>query len=97
MCMFILVNICVMGKYFAIAIPFLAATLWTVQLYYLRTSRQGRLLDIEAKAPLYSQFLEIVSGVSIIRTMNWHTHFQSQCEDLLNRSQKPLYMLYCIQ
>ncbi|KAH8689094.1 putative multidrug resistance-associated protein [Talaromyces proteolyticus] len=97
MCIVILVFICVMGKYFAITIPFLVAILWAVQLYYLRTSRQVRLLDIEAKAPLYSQFMETVAGVSVIRTMNWHAQFQSQCEDLLNRSQKPLYMLYCIQ
>ena len=51
MCIVILVIICVMGKYFAVAIPVIAIILWGVQLYYLRTSRQVRLLDIEAKAP----------------------------------------------
>lgn len=97
MCIVILIIICVMGKYLAISVPFLAAVLWAVQLYYLRTSRQVRLLDIDAKAPLYSQFMETVSGISIIRTMKWQTQFQNWCEELLNHSQKPFYMLYCIQ
>jgi ABC-type bacteriocin/lantibiotic exporter with double-glycine peptidase domain len=97
MCIAILIIICVMGKYLAISVPFLAVILWAVQLYYLRTSRQVRLLDIDAKAPLYSQFMETVAGISVIRTMNWQNQFQSWCEELLNHSQKPLYMLYCIQ
>ncbi|KAI7970770.1 hypothetical protein EIK77_007950, partial [Talaromyces pinophilus] len=97
MCIVILVIICVMGKYFAVAIPVIAIILWGVQLYYLRTSRQVRLLDIEAKAPLYSQFMETESGVSVVRLMRWQTRFRSQCEEFLDYSQKPLYMLYCIQ
>lgn len=64
---------------------------------YLRTSRQIRLLDIEAKAPLYTHFLETVSGISSIRAFKWEQHFKSQCRDFLNQSQKPVYMLFCIQ
>lgn len=97
MCIVILVIICVVGKYFAVAIPVIAIILWGVQLYYLRTSRQVRLLDIEAKAPLYSQFMETESGVSVIRLMKWQARFRGQCEEILDYSQKPLYMLYCIQ
>lgn len=38
--------------FFAISYPFLAALLYIVQKFYLRTSRQLRLLDLEAKSPL---------------------------------------------
>lgn len=32
--------------------------IFVIQSYYLRTSRQARLLDIEAKGPLYIHFIE---------------------------------------
>lgn len=38
--------------YFAISYPFLCALLYVVQRFYLRTSRQIRLLDLEAKSPM---------------------------------------------
>jgi hypothetical protein len=38
--------------YLAISYPPLAALLYVVQRFYLRTSRQLRLLDLEAKSPL---------------------------------------------
>lgn len=40
------------SPYLAIAYPFLVALLWVIQKFYLRTSRQLRLLDLEAKSPL---------------------------------------------
>lgn len=40
------------SPYMAISYPFLVAILWAVQRFYLRTSRQMRLLDLEAKSPL---------------------------------------------
>jgi ABC-type multidrug transport system fused ATPase/permease subunit len=42
----------VSSVYLAIAYPFLAAILYVVGRFYLRTSRQLRLLDLEAKSPL---------------------------------------------
>lgn len=38
--------------FFAISYPFLGILLYIVQKFYLRTSRQLRLLDLEAKSPL---------------------------------------------
>lgn len=38
--------------FFSISYPFLATLLYIVQRFYLRTSRQLRLLDLEAKSPL---------------------------------------------
>ena len=40
------------SPYLAIAYPFLFAILYGIQKFYLRTSRQLRLLDLEAKSPL---------------------------------------------
>src|SRR4051794_8457165 len=42
-----LVILCIMGKYLTITVPALGIILFFVQRYYLRTSRQVRLLDIE--------------------------------------------------
>ena len=71
--------------------------LYFVQSYYLRTSRQVCLLDIEAKAPLYTHFLETAEGISTIQAFHWEPKFQLRCQELLNQSQKPVYMLFCIQ
>lgn len=38
--------------YLAIGYPILLAVMWVIQRFYLRTSRQLRLLDLEAKSPL---------------------------------------------
>jgi hypothetical protein len=40
------------SPYLGISYPFLIALMWIVQRFYLRTSRQLRLLDLELKSPL---------------------------------------------
>jgi ATP-binding cassette subfamily C (CFTR/MRP) protein 1 len=97
MCLTKLVIVCVIGKYLAGSIPFLAVVVFVVQSFYLRTSRQMRLLDIEAKAPLYTHFLETIQGVSTIRAFNWGRQFCEQNHKLLDDSQKPVYVLFCMQ
>ena len=89
--------IAVFAKYLGIAIPFVAVFIYVIQKFYLRTSRQLRHLDIEAKAPLYSHFLEVVSGAATIRAFRWHDAFDERLTALLNFSQRPVYMLYSIQ
>ena len=68
-----------------------------LQKYYLRTSRQLRLLDLEAKSPLYSNFIESLSGLATIRAFGWTEHFKELNLKLLDVSQKPYYLLFCIQ
>lgn len=97
MSIFSLVILCIVGKYLAITVPFLGLCIFFLQLYYLRTSRQVRLLDIEAKSPLYTHFIETISGIATLRAYGWESAFQDECERKLNRSQKPFYMLMCIQ
>ena len=91
------VILCVVARYLAAAVPFLIATVFILQRCYLRTSRQVRLLDIEAKAPLYTQFLETMSGASVIRAMGIGHNLEQRTFHLINESQKPVYMLYNIQ
>lgn len=51
-CLVQIVIVSIAAKYMAITIPFCLFLIYFVQSYYLKTSRQLRLLDIEAKAPL---------------------------------------------
>jgi ATP-binding cassette subfamily C (CFTR/MRP) protein 1 len=83
--------------YLAIAIPACVIVLALIQTYYLRTSRQLRLLDIEAKAPLFSQLLETLNGVLCIRGVGWTHKYMQSNQELLDASQKPYYLLWCIQ
>ncbi|CEJ57253.1 hypothetical protein PMG11_05953 [Penicillium brasilianum] len=83
--------------YMAVVIPFCIVAVWTIQAFYLRTSRQIRLLDLEAKAPLYAQFLGTTEGLTTIRALHWQERFADQNAELLDMSQKPLYIMYSIQ
>lgn len=88
-----LLIICVLGKYLAA----LVVVLFLLQRYYLRTSRQVRLLDIEAKAPLFKHFIETCSGVTTIRALGWLPAFHERLRKILDLSQAPFYMLFCVQ
>lgn len=92
-----LLIICVLGKYLAATIPALVVVLFLLQRYYLRTSRQVRLLDIEAKAPLFKHFIETCSGVTTIRALRWSPAFHERLREILDLSQAPFYMLFCVQ
>ncbi|KAK5992013.1 ABC multidrug transporter B [Cladobotryum mycophilum] len=83
--------------YMVISIPFLMITIWTLQHVYLRTSRQLRLLDLEAKSPLYSNFMETTSGLVTIRALGWEERFRGKNHELLDFAQRPHYLMYCIQ
>jgi ATP-binding cassette, subfamily C (CFTR/MRP), member 1 len=81
----------------AATIPILLIAAYFIQKYYLLTSRQIRLLDLEAKSPLYTLFAETADGVSAIRGLGWQRQFNDEAIVRLNYSQKPFYMLYVIQ
>ncbi|KAF4951397.1 hypothetical protein FSARC_12927 [Fusarium sarcochroum] len=65
--------------------------------FYLRTSRQLRLLELEAKSPLYSHFSESLSGLATVRAFVWQKPLTDKMHGLLNESQKPFYLLWSIQ
>ncbi|KFY10231.1 hypothetical protein V491_07753 [Pseudogymnoascus sp. VKM F-3775] len=81
----------------AVTIPPTVVILYVLQKFYLRTSRQLRFLDLEAKAPLYTQFTETLDGLHTIRAFGWEGAYQERNSDLLNTSQKPYYHMCCIQ
>lgn len=87
----------VFTKYLAVTVPFVFIIVILIQRLYLRTSRQVRLLDIEAKAPVFLQFVETTSGAATIRAFGWQQHFRRKLDSVLDRSQRPVYLLYSIQ
>lgn len=81
----------------AITVPFLIAAVFVVQHYYLKTSRQLRLLDLESRSPLYSHYMDTMNGLSTIKAFGWQKRFSEKSSKLLDVSQRPYYLLYCIQ
>lgn len=71
--------------------------LYCVQRVYLQTSRQMRLLEIEAKAPVFSHFISSFSGLVTIRAFNWVSEVHEENLKRLDMSQRPFYLLYCLQ
>ncbi|KAE9374191.1 canalicular multispecific organic anion transporter 1 [Stipitochalara longipes BDJ] len=83
--------------YIALVYPFIAAIFYFIQKFYLRTSRQLRFMDLEAKSPLYTQFIESLSGLATIRAFGWQQNERDLNLQLLDTSQKPFYLLFMIQ
>ncbi|KAJ5740408.1 P-loop containing nucleoside triphosphate hydrolase protein [Penicillium malachiteum] len=81
----------------ATIIPFCALVIYYVARHYVRTSRQLRLLDMEAKAPLFSHFLESLGGLTSIRAYGWSEDYQRQSQLALDISQRAYYPRRCIQ
>ncbi|KAK1997544.1 ABC transporter [Colletotrichum falcatum] len=81
----------------AVSYPFVMAFCWIIQKFYLRTSRQLRLLDLESKSPLYSNFLDAIKGVATIRAFGWQDKEIATNQNLLDTSQRPAYLLAMIQ
>lgn len=89
--------IAVAAPYATIAFPVVAISVYFIQKFYLRTSRQLRFLDLEAKSPLYTQFSEILEGLPTIRAFGWQEYVEKKAKALLDRSQRPFYLLFAIQ
>ncbi|KAJ5728595.1 multidrug resistance-associated protein [Penicillium malachiteum] len=96
-CVAKLVILCAVSKYLSVVVPPLLAVIYAIQRCYLRTSRQVRLLDIEARSPLFTHFLETIQGAATIRAFGWQPQNQDRGKSLLNDSQHPVYALYCVQ
>ncbi|PWY89417.1 P-loop containing nucleoside triphosphate hydrolase protein [Aspergillus sclerotioniger CBS 115572] len=77
--------------------PALFIVFWVLQSFYLRTSRQLRVLEIEAKAPLYQHTLQCAEGLATIRAFGWTAAQQTESTRYVNSAQEPMYMLYSVQ
>ncbi|KAE8374180.1 putative ABC transporter [Aspergillus bertholletiae] len=83
--------------YLAISYPILGALLYFLQKYYLRTSRQLRLLDLEAKSPLYTHFLDTLKGIATLRAFGFIPDDIQKNARLVDSSQRAAYLLLMIQ
>lgn len=83
--------------YTAIILPVIATIIYFVQLFYLRTSRQLRYLELETGGPLCAQFTETAVGLYHIRAFGWQHHCQGVSLQLLDNSQKPFYYMYAAE
>ncbi|KAJ5200204.1 hypothetical protein N7472_005408 [Penicillium cf. griseofulvum] len=84
------------SAYLAISYPLLGGFLFLVQRFYMRTSRQLRLLDLETKSPL-THFLDIVRGIVTLRAFGFLPDDFQKNAQLVNSSQRPAYLLPMIQ
>lgn len=85
------------SKYAAISFPIVLGILFLIQKMYLRTSRQLRFLDLEAKAPLYSHFTDCLQGLVTLRAFGWQHGMEKKNIELLDHSQRPFYFMFAIQ
>lgn len=85
------------SAYATISLPFILGIVYFVQKYYLRTSRQLRHLELEAKTPLFICFKETASGLPHIRTFGWSEAQLQRNLALVDESQKPYYQMFCAQ
>ncbi|KAK4148557.1 hypothetical protein C8A00DRAFT_38863, partial [Chaetomidium leptoderma] len=64
------VIIMISSQYVGISVPGLIGLLFVIQKFYLRTFKQLRLIDIEAKAPLSAFLMETIQGIVSIRAFD---------------------------
>ncbi|CAG1973904.1 unnamed protein product [Fusarium graminearum] len=91
------VVVAVGAPWLAIAYPVVFSIIYMLQMFYLRTSRQLRLLDLEAKSPLYAHFLDTIRGIATVRAQKLRDQEILFNQDLLNLSQRPAYLLAMAQ
>ncbi|RAH40919.1 P-loop containing nucleoside triphosphate hydrolase protein [Aspergillus brunneoviolaceus CBS 621.78] len=96
-CVISVAFICIGAKYMTTFIPVTVFVVYWIQNFYLRSSRQLRHLELEAKSPLYTQFTETLGGLITIRAFGWQGNFEAEHRDLLQTSQRPYYFLFIIQ
>ncbi|KAF5625992.1 multidrug resistance-associated 1 [Fusarium sp. NRRL 52700] len=88
---------CVFSGYFVATLPPLVFFCWLLQRFYLRTSRQIRILELQANSPLFTQFLDTLQGLPSVRSFGWVKQFKEQHFQFLDASQRPYYLLFSIQ
>ncbi len=84
-------------KYVSPILLLVVGLFYLVSWYYLRTSRQMRFLDLEAKSPLFTLFTETATGLENIRAMGAQEQFINDAYRVLDNSQKPFYYMFAIQ
>ncbi|OQE44656.1 hypothetical protein PENCOP_c002G02557 [Penicillium coprophilum] len=81
----------------SLTVPVCAIGVYFIQRIYLRTSRQLRFLELESKSSLLTNFMDTANGIVTIRAFGWKEKFQKENVQALDLSQKPFYLLLCLQ
>ncbi|KAJ4391006.1 hypothetical protein N0V93_004619 [Gnomoniopsis smithogilvyi] len=85
------------SSYMAVSIPVVLIVLWILAQFYLLTSQQLRILDIELKAPIYTRLTETNEGLMTIRAFGWQEAYKSQFQHRIDESKRAIYMLFMVQ
>lgn len=75
----------------------LLVTLYFIQHFDLRTSKQLRKHELQSKASLHTKLMETCAGLVTIRAHQWQTISKREFHEQLDRSQEPIYILYGVQ
>ncbi|KAI9643325.1 hypothetical protein NHQ30_007944 [Ciborinia camelliae] len=84
-------------KWLLVSIPACMLVVYIVQKVYLRTSRQLRFLELEARAGVFSSFLESVEGLETIRSFGWSNAVIQDNIISVDNAQRPEFLLLCLQ
>ncbi|KAI3328394.1 putative ABC transporter [Ustulina deusta] len=91
------VLLCIAEKWLALSLPACITVVYVIQKVYLRTSRQLRFLELEARAGVFSSFLESIEGLETIRTFGWSGDVTRENIVKVNDSSRPEFLLLCLQ
>ncbi|KAK4216035.1 P-loop containing nucleoside triphosphate hydrolase protein [Rhypophila decipiens] len=81
----------------SLTLPICVVVVYIVQKIYLRTSRQMRIIELESRSAVFSSLLETADGAETIRSFKWHVPITRENITALDLSQKPFYLLFCLQ
>lgn len=81
----------------AALLPLIMFFMYVLQSFYLRTSRQMRLLDIEQRAPVFTHLAETLEGLITIRAFGWKDRWQNHHMLVLDESRRPGFTLNSMQ
>ncbi|KAJ6785360.1 hypothetical protein PWT90_03235 [Aphanocladium album] len=84
-------------SYFSPIMILILGVIYVIQYFYLRTSRQLRILELESSSALITHFTESSSGIYHIRSFRWQKAYLEQLYEALARSQRPYYLFFCGQ
>ncbi|KAI4863021.1 putative ATP-binding cassette transporter [Hypoxylon rubiginosum] len=96
-CIIMVVLVAVAAVYVLAVLPAVAVTLFGIQHFYLRTSKQLRQLELQSKSGLHTSFSELYTGLVSIRAHGWQTTMQHEFWEKVDGSQEPQYLLWMVQ
>ena len=82
---------------FIIALIPIVCLYFTIQRFYICSSRQLKRLDSVSKSPIFSHFTESLAGVSSIRAYNADTRFMRRMQNLIDENLIYFYPNYFTQ